>query len=143
MADLTPNDCLTLLATILTTELSPDANRVLYAYRTMPSLADVNLYVSYLGGKPGIATAGGRGSSYTFSIVMDVHHDGTETGRADAETAINDLEFELYTILVAAGRDKTQSWLGIDFPQDSTRPPTPESLGHTRLGELFLRIVLR
>ena len=143
MAELDPNACLAALAQRITAGLSPAANRAVYAYRTMPSLAEVSLYLSYLGGRPAFATAGGHGAGYLFSIVLDVHHDGTEAGRAAAEQTINELEYQLYALLEAAGRDPAAPWLGSPFPKDSTRPPSPESLKDSRLGELFLRVHTR
>lgn len=57
-----------------------------------------------------------------------------------AEAALDDIEWQIISNFGVEGQYQTRPgvWLGIDFYQRSTRPPSPLGIG-TRYGEIYLR----
>lgn len=112
-----------------------------YNYRDLPGDYPLELNVSYIGGTPDpVRSLNGQTEQpgYSYAITIALAHDATAAGRKTADDALDDIEDAIHAALDQL--QHTDQWRKLVFYRDSIRPPSPASLQHTRLAQLYVRI---
>lgn len=125
------------MKTILTNSAAVTAAGVktVYDYRTMPALTAVEVSISNVKDTP-VGYKNVR-AEYDYVLSILIRHDGTETGKRNAEITLTDALNAAWLALIAA--DKTL-WRDLYPYKPNEKPGSPAELAHARLGYAFVRV---
>jgi len=153
MADI--NTTLATLKTLFEAALVSTYSKVVYDYRTFPDTEETAVSLSFEGQLPDTRTTGGDVNYYDITAVISAQiaiADGsliaTEAAQRDADQALNDLEQQIYLLLIKGGAARKSSvadasWMTVSFPEQSVRAPSFVDEPITRIGQIPFRLHMK
>ena len=136
------NNTLAEICRILTELLVPDQANAVYDYRTMPAKLPFVISVSFGGGRPEVDTSAGPRPVASFFVVMEAQHDKTPEGLRLAEQRLNTVEGIINKAFSLTYQVHDGHWIFAEIFHDSVRPPSPANYPTSRLGTIYLRIIV-
>lgn len=136
------NNTLAEICRILTELLVPGHANAIYDYRTLPAKLPFVISASYAGGKPEVDTSAGRRPVLAYFLVMEAQHDKTAESLRLAEQRMNNAEDIIYAAFNGTHQVNDNHWIFAEIHRDSARPPSPANYPTSRLGTIYLRIIV-
>lgn len=136
------NDTLAEIVAILEALLVPDHAGAIYDYRTMPAKLPFVVSASYGGGKPEVDTSAGERPVLHYFLVMEAQYEKTAVGLQAAEYKMNLVEGMINRAFSKTYQVHDGYWIFAEIYRDSSRPPSPPNYPTSRLGTIYLRIIV-
>ncbi|MBK8989262.1 MAG: hypothetical protein IPM39_24895 [Chloroflexi bacterium] len=136
------NETLAEICRILTELLVPTHANAVYDYRTMPAKLPFVISASFAGGRPEVDTSAGIRPVLTFFLVMETQHEKTVDSLRLAEQRLNRAEGIIYQAFNHTYQVHDGHWIFAEIHRDSARPPSPPNYPTSRLGTIYLRIIV-
>ena len=136
------NETLAEICRILTDLLVPDQANAVYDYRTLPAKLPFVISASFAGGRPEVDTSAGTRPVLAFFLVMEAQHDKTPEGLRLAEQKLNTVESIINQAFTLTHQVHDGHWIFAEIYRDSVRPPSPANYPTSRLGTIYLRIIV-